>query len=53
MHIDSLCRRQSALIMLYAGPTTTLSKKILKIGHMAPFTYLKIILLQYFQFSAK
>ena len=36
---------------LFTGPTTTLfRKKILKMGPMALFTYLKIILLEYFQF---
>ena len=60
-----LCMRlsfyiQSALFMqcshtihaLFTGPTTTLfRKKILKMGLMALFIHLKIILLQYFQFS--
>ena len=37
---------------LFTGPITTLfrKKKILKMGPMALFTYLKIILLQCFQF---
>ena len=53
MHMDSLCMRLSTL---FTGRTTTLfRKKILKMGPMALFTHLKIILLQYFQFlvSAK
>ena len=41
MHMDSLCRRQSAL---FTGPTITLfRKKILKMGSKALFTHLKII----------
>ena len=37
---------------LFMEPTTILfRKKILKMGHMALFTYLKIIFLQRFQFS--
>ena len=36
---------------LFMGPTVTLfRKKILKMSPMALFTYLKIILLEYFQF---
>ena len=51
MHMDSLCKRQSAL---FTGPTTTLlRKKILKMGPTALFTHLKIILLQCFHFLAK
>ena len=37
---------------LFIGPTTTLFKKIFKIDPTILFTHLKIILLQYFQFSA-
>ena len=49
MHMDSLCRRQSVLFM---GPTISLfRKKNLKMGLTVLFTHLKIILLQYFQFS--
>ena len=45
-----LCRRH---YLLFTGPTITLfRKKILKMGLMVLFTYLKIILLQCFQFSA-
>ena len=50
MHMDSLCKRQSAL---FTGPTTTLCRKnILKMGPTALFNHSKIILLRYFQFSA-
>ena len=35
---------------LFMGITTTLLKKILKMGPTVLFTHLKIILLQYFQF---
>ena len=49
LHMNSLCRRQSAL---FTGPKTTCSeKKILKTGTTTLSTYLKIILLQCFQFS--
>ena len=49
MHMDSLCKRQSAL---FTGPTTTLfRKKILKTRTTALSTHLKIISLQCFQFS--
>ena len=49
MHMDSLCRRQSAL---FTRPTTILlRKKILKMGPTALFIHLKIILLKCFQFS--
>ena len=37
--------------IVHAGPTTTLLKKILKMGLTVLFTHLKIILLQCFQFS--
>ena len=36
---------------LFMGPTATLFKKILKMGPTILFTHLKIILLQFFQFS--
>ena len=51
MHMDSLCRRQSAL---FTGPTTTLfrQKKYIKKGPTTLFTHPKIILQRYFQFSA-
>ena len=49
MHMDSLCRRESAL---FISPTTTLfRKKILKMGYTTLLTHLKIILIQSFQFS--
>ena len=49
MHMDSLCKRQSAL---FTRPTTTLFRKqILKTGTTALSTHLKIILWQCFQFS--
>ena len=50
MHMDSLCRGESAL---FTGPTTTLFRKnkILKMGPTALFTHLKIISLQCFWFS--
>ena len=49
MHMDSLCRGQSAL---FTGPITSLlRKKILKMGPTALFTHLEIILLQCLQFS--
>ena len=44
----TLFRRYRAL---FTGPTTTLLKKNFKMGLTALFTYLKIILLQCFQFS--
>ena len=51
MHVFHCFRRHRAL---FTGPTTTLfRKKILKMGPTTLFTHLKIILLQYFQFSAK
>ena len=49
MHMDSLCKRQSAL---FTGPTPTLfRKKILKTVIMTLSTHLKIILLPCFQLS--
>ena len=47
---QSYCSRTQVTIhALFLGLTATLFKKILKIGLMALFTYLKIILLQCFQ----
>ena len=49
MHMDSLCRRQSAQ---FTGPNNHfIQKKILKMGPTVLFTHSKIILLRYFQFS--
>ena len=49
MHMDLLCRRQSALLR---GPRSTfLEKKILKMGLTTLFTHLKIILRLYFHFE--
>ena len=49
MHMDSLCKRHSALFM---GPITTLlGKQILRTGTTALSTHLKIIFLQCFQFT--
>ena len=50
LYAISAFRIQSAL---FTRPTTTLLKNILKIGLTILFIYLKIILLQYFHFSAK
>ena len=51
MHADYTVQRHCAL---FTGPTPHfIQKKILKMGSMVLFTHLKIILLQYFQFSAK
>ena len=54
--IQALFRRHYALFSgsraLFMGPSTTIfRKKTLKIGPKTLFTHLKIILLQYFQFS--
>ena len=47
-HLRFLCGSRA----LFTGPTSTfLAKTTLKLGLMALFTHLKIILLQYFQFS--
>ena len=47
-HLRFLCGSRA----LFTGPASTfLAKTTLKLGLMALFTHLKIILLQYFQFS--
>ena len=53
MHADYTVRRHYVLFMyysytIYGTHNHFIQKKILKMGLMALFTYLKIILLQYF-----
>ena len=54
-HFTRFVERQETIItvaVLFMGPTATLFKKnILKMGPTILFTHLKIILLQWFQFS--
>ena len=53
MHADYTVQETLCTVYaLFPGPTTTLfRKKKLKIGFMVLYTHLKLILLQYFQFS--